>query len=147
MAENQIHSSDGGSCLEGSGSFNTASDNSQEETVCTIRKKKSRAPEKEYCNKSDLKDSLENAEIESINTVNGSNSIGDTSKTKANDSKSSTANDSKGAGKGAGQRLHQGTAASRARQGKKVIFKIAGPWFCEPSSPLPISKTVFQLYL
>ena len=161
MAESkpQALSPEGGSCHEKSSSFNTASDNSQEETVCTIRKREKRGLEEEHCTRREgeqneqiikgLKDkssedshssgdkqrtssndndsgtslnSCDTAGTDSMNTVNVSKSIEDTSKTKANDSKSSSVNDSKGAkvGSGIGQRLHQGTAASRARQGKKV---------------------------
>merc|ERR1719370_2286991 len=75
-----------------------------------------------------------------MNTVNVSKSIEDTSKTKANDSKSSSVNDSKGAkvGSGIGQRLHQGTAASRARQGKKAAVKETP----KPPPIKPAAKTV-----
>ena len=98
--------------------------------------------------------SCDNTEADSINTVDSSKSIGDLSKKiEANESKGSRVNDSKGsikegAGKGIGQRLHQGTAASRARQGKKVklirpgyraphlarTFKILGPQQFNPCS-------------
>ena len=149
---------EGRDSFDNSSSFNTASDSSQEETVATIRKKENGAPEEEHCNtiEQDLKDekspensdhngekqrsssiedgcgasvnSCDYTETDSMNTVDSSKSIGDTSKkSEGNESKGSTSrvNDSKGAvkegaGKGIGQRLHQGTAASRARQGKKV---------------------------
>ena len=69
--------------------------------------------------------SCDTAGTDSMNTVDVSKSTEDTSRTKASESKSSSVNDSKGAkvgvGNGIGQRLHQGTAASRARQGKKVM--------------------------
>ena len=164
MAESkpQALSPEGGSCHENSSSFNTASDNSQEETVCTIKKKESGGLMEEHCIRKEgdqneemikgLKDnspedshssdgekqrtssndhdsgtslnSCHTAGTDSMNTVDVSK--GNTSKTKANDSKSSSVNDSKGAkagaGTGIGQRLHQGTAASRARQGKKVMY-------------------------
>ena len=150
-------SPEGGSCHdEKSSSFNTASDNSQEETVCTIKKKENRGLGEEQCiekegeqNEQMIKDSIDKipedekqrtssvdnesgtsvnscdtAETDSMNTLNVSKSMENTYKTGANDSKSSSVNDSKGAkggsGNGIGQRLHQGTAASRARQGKKV---------------------------
>ena len=158
MAESkpQTLSPEGGSCHD---SFNTASDNSQEETVCTIKKKENWGLEEEQCivregdiNEQMIKDkspedshssgvekqrtssidnesgtsvnSCDTAGTDSMNTVDVSKSTEDTSRTKTNDSKSSSVNDSKGAkvgvGNGIGQRLHQGTAASRARQGKKV---------------------------
>ena len=154
---------EGRDSFDNSSSFNTASDSSQEETVATIRKKDNSAPE-EHCNKieQDMKDeqspennhhngekqrsssiedgcgtsvnSCDNTETDSMNTVDSSKSIGDTSKkSEGNESKGSTSrvNDSKGAakegaGKGIGQRLHQGTAASRARQGKKVKLIMPG---------------------
>merc|ERR1712192_6644 len=66
--------------------------------------------------------------------------MGDTFRTNANDSKSSSVNDSKGAkvGNGIGQRLHQGTAASRARQGKKAAVKETP----KPAPVKPAAKTV-----
>jgi len=167
---------EGGDCFDNSSSFNTASDSSQEETVATIRKKENGAPEEEHCNKieQDLKDekspenshhndekqrsssiedgcgasvnSCDYTETDSINTVDSSKSIGDTSKkSEGNESKGSTSrvNDSKGAvkegaGKGIGQRLHQGTAASRARQGKKAAVKETP----KPPPIKPAAKTV-----
>jgi len=159
--------------IEDSNSFNTASDNSQEETVATIKKKNS-APEEDHCIKSeqDPKDerslennqlsgekersssfdnnsgasvnSCDNTETDTTNTSDGSKSIGDTSKkSEGNASKGGRVNDSKGAikegvVKGIGQRLHQGTAASRARQGKKAAVKETP----KPPPIKPAAKTV-----
>ena len=128
----------GGNGIDDTSSFNTASDSSQEEMVSTVKKKEKSAIKEESCNGSEQGSDNSNGEkqssrnendsrasvnsYDSINTENGSKSIGDISKkSEANDSRGSRGNDSKGSGKGIEQRLHQGTAASRAKQGKKVI--------------------------
>ena len=148
-------------CRQDSSSFNTASDESQEE-VNTVRKKDNgNRSEEGHRNsrggdeKEEMKDledikteeshrlsdrqmtlstddsgasvkSCHAADADSTNEGAGSKSIVDRSKSRANKSASSTSSDSRGAKdgavKGIGQRLHQGTAASKARQGKKVTL-------------------------
>ena len=129
-----------------SSSFDTASDNSQEEKVSTVKKRdfdkavppncESEASENvgDIKNRSRLNDFDGENSSENSNLVDSSNSStgndlkrnsSDTSRADiVDDSKDSTGNDNKkisiNKSKGIGQRLHQGTAASKARQGKKV---------------------------
>ena len=129
-----------------SSSFDTASDNSQEEKVSTVKKRdfdkavppncESEASENvgDIKNRSRLNDFDGENSSENSNLVDSSKSStgndlkrnsSDTSRADiVDDSKDSTGNDSKkisiNKSKGIGHRLHQGTAASKARQGKKV---------------------------
>ena len=129
-----------------SSSFDTASDNSQEEKVSTVKRRdldKSVPPNcgsdasenvGDIKNQSRLNDFDGENSSENSNLVDSSNSStgndlkrnsSDTSRADiVDDSKDSTGNDNKkisiNKSKGIGQRLHQGTAASKARQGKKV---------------------------
>ena len=134
-------SPEGGKLDEESSSFDTVSDNSQEEKVLTVKKRDCDNSESEASrnvggikNRSRLNDFDGENSSDNSNLVDSSKSStgndlksnsSDTSRADmVDDSKDSTGNDLKkislNKSKGVGHRLHQGTAASKARQGKKV---------------------------
>ena len=144
---NQKHlSPEGEKPNEESCSFDTVSDNSQEENVSTVKKRdfdkavplssesdvsenvgdiknRSRLNDFDGENSSDNSNLVDSSKSSTGNDLKRNSS--DTSRADiVDDSKDSTGNDSKkisiNKSKGIGQRLHQGTAASKARQGKKV---------------------------
>lgn len=142
-----------------SSSFDTANDNSQEERVLTVKKRdcdngeseasenvgdiknRSRPNDKDSENSSDNSNLVDSSKSSTGNDLKRNSS--DTSRADiVDDSKDSTGNDSKktsiNKSKGIGQRLHQGTAASKARQGKKAVVKEIP----KPPPIKPATKTV-----
>jgi len=157
---NQKHlSPEGGKLDEESSSFDTVSDNSQEEKVLTVKKRDCDNGESEASeNVGDIKNRSRLNDFDGENSSDNSNLVDSSKSSTGNDlkrnssdtsradivddSKESTGNDSKktslNKSKGIGQRLHQGTAASKARQGKKAVVKEIP----KPPPIKPATKTV-----